>query len=134
MTKQTKRIPIHGSMTRPANPAEGLKELKAGRLKWDYDGGIVSFTSEEFKSNCPTTGQPDYYTVKVKYWPMDYYLESKTIKFYLWSFERAGFHCEKLAIKLATDISTALDGARVVVELEQKPRGGIGITTIISRP
>ena len=29
-----KRIPIHGSMTRPGGPDDGKIELKEGRVKW----------------------------------------------------------------------------------------------------
>lgn len=129
---ENQRIPIHGSMTRPANPEEGLKELIAGRLPWEkdeIDRMTIEVQTEEFMSNCPTTGQPDFYRLTIRYQPEKYYLESKTVKFYLWSFFTAGFHCERLAKRICQDIATALETENVTVTLEQKPRGGLGITS-----
>jgi 7-cyano-7-deazaguanine reductase len=120
-------------MSRPENPKEGLSELTTGRLQWPKNAkntySKITFKSEEFTAVCPTTGQPDFYRATVIYQPKDFYLESKTIKFYLWSFRDAGFHCEKLAIKMAEDINEAITPKSVSVILEQLPRGGIGITT-----
>lgn len=126
--KKKKRIPIHGSFTRPANRQEGVAEMHAGRVPWKKGGSLrVKVTTEEFTSNCPSTGQPDFYKVEISYTPREFYLESKTLKFYLWSFRDAGFHCETLAMQIAKDVHAAIDAADIVVTLTQTPRGGLGI-------
>ena len=76
---------------------------------------------------CPTTGQPDFNTITIKYKPVDYYLESKTVKFYLWSFRDHGAHCETLSKKIAHDIAESIDCNWVEVIVNQFPRGGLKI-------
>jgi len=123
------RIPIHGSMTRPGGPEEGMKEMMAGRVPWKADFGslVVRVLTDEFTSVCPTTGQPDFNTIEIEYEPNDFYLESKTIKFYLWSFRDYGAHCETLAKKIALDVFEAINPKFVQVIVNQSPRGGLKI-------
>ena len=42
-------------------------------------------TGTEFTSICPKTGQPDFGTVIIEYEPRDLCIESKALKYYLWS-------------------------------------------------
>ena len=124
------KIPVYGSMTRPSNPEEGLQEIKNGLLKWKGKSKVsITFTTDEFTSVCPSTGQPDFNKITITYSPAQYYIESKCLKFYLWSFRDYGIHCEYLADKLCQDIKNATDATSVEVIVEQKPRGGIGLIT-----
>lgn len=120
-------IPIHGSMKRPANPDQGIEEIKKGAIEWDSGKGVIEITYEtdEFTSVCPTTGQPDFNTIQIMYMPDDKYIESKTMKFYLWSFREHGSHCETLARRIATDIYDAIQPLYVRVVVNQKARGGL---------
>lgn len=123
------RIPIHGSMTRPASPQEGLAEMTLGRINWNGGDLTVTVSTDEFTSQCPTTGQPDFNQITIEYKPDKFYLESKTIKFYLWSFRSYGAHCESLAQKICDDIVSAINPKSVLVTVNQSPRGGIRIVS-----
>lgn len=122
-----KRIPIHGSMSRPSSPEEGLEEMSLNKVKWSGGNITISIVTDEFTSVCPTTGQPDFNTIQISYKPTAYYLESKTIKFYLWSFRDHGAHCETLAKKIAEDMKQAINAEWVEVVVNQFPRGGLKI-------
>jgi 7-cyano-7-deazaguanine reductase len=90
----------------------------------------VEMTSDELTAMCPVSGQPDFYVVAIAYEPDALCLESKSLKLYLSRFRDEGVFCEALAVKIRDDVAEALglDADRVQVTLDQKPRGGIGIT------
>jgi len=81
----------------------------------------------EFTALCPRTGQPDFGAVTVEYVPRDKCIESKSLKYYLWSYRNEGVFCETLAAQIADDIVYAIDPKVVEVEVTQNIRGGIGI-------
>lgn len=124
---ERRRVPVYGSITRPACPDEGLAELKAGMLEWRGGDIEITYETSEFTCVCPTTGQPDYGTVRVTYRPDKRYIESKHMKFYLWSFRDYGIHCEYLAERIAGDIFGATDALFVRVEVTQNARGGLSL-------
>lgn len=126
-------IPIHGSMQRPENPGEGFKELTAGALKWKGGDIAIEYETDEFTSVCPTTSQPDFNTVSISYVPDKLYIESKTMKFYLWSFRNYGIHCEYLADKIANDVMEAIKAKSVKVTVNQKARGGLKLKAVSTR-
>lgn len=124
------KIPNYGSITRPVDTQEGIKELKDGLLDWANGDIDVTYVTSEFTSVCPTTGQPDFYDISVRYCPIKKYIESKRMKFYLWAFREYGIHCEHLANKVAVDIFNTIAPKYVEVTVSQKPRGGLGLTAI----
>ena len=126
---EANRIPIHGSMTRPADPAEGLAEMIAGRIEWKGGKLSVRVETNEFTSVCPSTGQPDFNNIEIRYVPNEYYLESKTLKFYFWSFRDFGAHCETLADLICKDVVEAIDPFSCSVIVYQNPRGGVKIVS-----
>jgi 7-cyano-7-deazaguanine reductase len=81
----------------------------------------------EFTSLCPRTGQPDYGSVSIEYVPDGLCIESKSLKYYLWSYRNEGEFCEALAGRIADDIVYAIHPAQLQVEVTQNVRGGIGI-------
>ena len=89
----------------------------------------VELTSDEVTALCPVTGQPDWYTVTIRYSPGDLCVESKSLKLYLWSFREEGHFCEALASQIAQDISQAINPQWVEVQVKSTPRGGIAITS-----
>lgn len=129
MTRQSK-IPVYGSMTRPGNPDEGLSELKNSIIEWKNGDILITYETDEFTSLCPKTGQPDFNIVRVSYVPTDKYIESKSMKFYLWSFREFGMHCEHLADRIAHDIKEATNAKFVRVECSQKARGGLKLQAV----
>jgi 7-cyano-7-deazaguanine reductase len=87
----------------------------------------VEMVSDEVTAVCPVTGQPDWYTVHIKYHPARLCIESKTMKLYLQSFRNKGLFCEAFASQIAQDVYQGIDPFYVVVKVIQKPRGGVAI-------
>ena len=89
----------------------------------------VSMTSDELVAVCPITGQADFYTAAIEYWPGPLCIESKSLKLYLASFRNEGVFCEALAVRIRDDVAAALElpPEQVRVKLTQKARGGITI-------
>ena len=90
----------------------------------------VQLTSDELVAVCPITGQADFYTAAIEYWPGPLCVESKSLKLYLATYRNEGVFCEALAVKIRDDIAEALElpADKVRVALTQKARGGITIT------
>jgi len=90
----------------------------------------VQMTSDELVAVCPITGQADFYTAAIEYWPGPLCIESKSLKLYLATYRNEGVFCEALAVKIRDDVAEALalPPDKVRVELTQKARGGITIT------
>jgi 7-cyano-7-deazaguanine reductase len=93
----------------------------------------VEMTSDEVTAVCPVTGQPDYYTVKIVYYPKDKCVESKSLKLYLGTFRNKGVFCEALAVEIADHIKKVVDVLSVDVTVTQKSRGGIVIESVCTR-
>lgn len=83
--------------------------------------------SDEVTSNCPKTGQPDWYVVEIDYVPDSLCVESKSLKLYLQSFRNRGLFCEAFASCIAQDLFQAMSPRTITVTVRQKPRGGIAI-------
>ena len=92
---------------------------------------IVEFFTKEFTANCPMTHQPDFYTLRIKYKPSDRFIESKSLKLYLWTFRETGNFIETLVAQIEDDIISACKPEWVFVELEMAPRGGIAMKASI---
>ncbi|WP_084571270.1 preQ(1) synthase [Deinococcus misasensis] len=100
----------------PAPQSQNLKE--------------VTLYTDEIYAHCPVTGQPDFYSCKLTYWPDQSCVESKSVKLYFQGLRDAGIFCEHLSDKIARDFFEALAPHAVRVELIQRPRGGISITAV----
>ncbi|ENH98160.1 7-cyano-7-deazaguanine reductase [Gracilibacillus halophilus YIM-C55.5] len=125
-------LPRSGPMPRPNSVEEGRGVLKQEA----FDAPNVqriTFRALEFTAICPKTGQPDFGTVEIAYTPRDKCIESKSMKFYMWSFRDHGAFCESLAAQIADDIMWAIEPASVDVTVYQTARGGIELTTEASR-
>ena len=89
----------------------------------------VTMKSDEVTALCPVTGQPDWYTVTIRYAPNALCLESKSLKLYLQGLRNAGIFCESLADRICDEIGAVLKPRGIEVQIRQKPRGGIEIVT-----
>lgn len=90
----------------------------------------VVFTTPEFTSLCPKTGQPDFATISIAYIPRERCLESKSLKLYLWTFREKGAFLEQLTSEILDDIVEALDPMDCSVEVVSNPRGGIALRAV----
>jgi 7-cyano-7-deazaguanine reductase len=125
-------LPRTGPMPRPSSPDEGREVLRREAIPAP-DAQRVVLRALEFTSLCPRTGQPDFGRVTIDYRPVNLCLESKALKFYLWSFRDAGEFCEALAARIADDVVFAIEPEGVRVEVEQNVRGGIEIVATALR-
>ena len=125
-------LPKKGPLPRPKDLEQARKTLKEEAFAAP-DVQRVSLEATEFTSICPRTGQPDFGTVKIDYRPVERCLESKSVKYYLWSFREVGAFCESLAAQIADDVVYAIAPEWLRVEVRQNVRGGIALVAVAER-
>src|SRR5260370_26445456 len=126
------RLPRTGPLPRPTNPGEAREYLKAEAFPAP-DVQAVTLTATEFTAICPKTGQPDFGSVVSEYTPAERCIESKALKFYLWSYRDEGAFCESLAARIADDIVYAIAPKTLKVQVNQNVRGGIALFAVAMR-
>lgn len=119
-------IPASGPLPVPSTPDDARLALKAEAFEAP-DVQSVRLVTMEFTSLCPRTGQPDHGSVNIEYVPDRQCLESKALKYYLWSYRNEGEFCEGLCARIADDVVFAISPKSVQVEVTQSVRGGIAI-------
>ena len=130
--KPSQKLPATGPLPRPENPREAREVLKAEAFPAP-DVKRVTMTGTEFTSICPKTGQPDFGQVIIEYEPRERCIESKALKYYLWSYRNEGAFCETLAAQIADDVVYAIKPKSVTVRVMQNVRGGIAIVAEANR-
>ncbi|MGI8650103.1 MAG: preQ(1) synthase [Rubrobacter sp.] len=122
------KTPALGRETRGPITAKQLDTVP-----WRHRGAdaTVEFTTSELTAICPVTNQPDFYSLKVRYRPDEWLLESKAMKLYLWGFRERGAFAEDLAATLLEDLVAACRPVWMEVDLTQQVRGGIEIRTLV---
>jgi 7-cyano-7-deazaguanine reductase len=88
---------------------------------------VARFTSPEFTSLCPVTGQPDFAHIVIDYVPGDWLVESKSLKLYLSSFRNHGAFHEDCTVRIAKDLAELLHPKWLRIGGYWYPRGGIPI-------
>ena len=126
------KLPASGPLPRPENPRAAREVLKAEAFPAP-DVQNVTMTGTEFTSICPKTGQPDFGTVTIEYVPGELCIESKALKYYLWSYRNEGAFCEALAAQITDDVVYAIKPKSVTVRVTQNVRGGIALVAEASR-
>jgi len=91
----------------------------------------ITMETDEVTSVCPKTGQPDWYTVRIQYRPLDAAIESKSLKLYLQEFRNRGVFCEALAAEILDEVVNSISPEFCTVTVTQKPRGGVTIVSEI---
>jgi 7-cyano-7-deazaguanine reductase len=119
-------LPKSGPLPRPKSPDEAREVLKAEAFPAP-DVQRVRLEGQEFTALCPRTGQPDFGRVEIEYEPDERCIESKALKYYLWSYRDEGAFCETLAARIADDVVYAVAPHWVVVRVHQSVRGGIAL-------
>ena len=105
-------------------------------MPWSHGDtdATVEFTTNELTAQCPITGQPDFYELRLSYRPKHSLIESKSLKLYLWGFRDRGIFAEDLAATLLKDLVSACDPTEMTVDLTQQVRGGLRIRTVVRHP
>lgn len=121
-----------GSLPQVDTPSiELLETFVSPAPKRHYE---ICFSSKEFTSMCPITGQPDYATMTIRYIPKDRCIESKALKLYLHSFRNQGVFAESIVNRILDDLVEVLEPRSITVIGEFTPRGGISIRVEASSP
>ncbi len=91
---------------------------------------VIEHIAEEFTSQCPMTGHPDFGTVTVRFQPRGAKaggtcVELKSLKLYLQSFRMEGIFYEGVTNRIRDDLAALMNPAWMVVKTDWKGRGGI---------
>lgn len=115
-----------GNMTPlPASPDEAKLERVAN--PHGKDRYVVRFTSPEFTSLCPMTGQPDFAHLVIDYVPDQWIVESKSLKLYLASFRNHGAFHEDCTVAIGKRLTETLKPHWLRIGGYWFPRGGMPI-------
>ncbi|RQD66610.1 MAG: NADPH-dependent 7-cyano-7-deazaguanine reductase QueF [Desulfonatronovibrio sp. MSAO_Bac4] len=90
----------------------------------DYE---VVMITDEFTSLCPVTGQPDYGTIELRYVPDQVCVESKSLKFYLFSYRQEPTFMETVVNRILDDLVVRCAPRKMTVVGRFRARGGIAI-------
>ncbi len=115
-------LTLLGEGSQPTKKIETFSNLNPER---DY---VVTLHTDEFTCLCPKTGQPDFAKLTIQYTPDQRIVESKSLKFYLWSFRNEGVFHEHVTNTILDDLVEALEPHWCWVQGAFNVRGGIGIT------
>ena len=88
---------------------------------------FVTLEVLEGTSLCPVTGQPDFWTVTIKYAPRDLCVETKSLKLWLRQFREEGHFAEELAGIIAEEVMKATNATTIETILRFTTRGGMDI-------
>lgn len=108
-----------------ARPSRKLETFPNHHPDRDY---VVTLRTQEFTCVCPATGQPDFAQLTIQYIPEKKIIESKSLKFYLWSFRNRGVFHEHVTNVILDDLVKVLQPRWCKVTAEFAVRGGISIT------
>lgn len=95
----------------------------------DIDYTIV-LEIPEFTCLCPITGQPDFARFTIEYRPDQKYVETKSLKLYMWSYRNEGAFHEAVTNTILRDLVKTLDPKWIKVTGIFNARGGIAPTVI----
>src|SRR4051812_200337 len=115
----------------PASPDEAVLDYVPNpRLGALY---LVRFTTPEFTSLCPVTGQPDFAHLVIDYAPGETIVESKSLKLFLGSFRNhCGFH-EDVTVGIGQRLSEEMEPQWLRIGGYWDPRGGMPVHVVRQR-
>jgi 7-cyano-7-deazaguanine reductase len=88
---------------------------------------LVRFTTPEFTSLCPVTGQPDFAHLVIDYAPAATIVESKSLKLFLGSYRNhCGFH-EDVTVGIGQRLAQEMEPTWLRIGGYWYPRGGMPI-------
>jgi 7-cyano-7-deazaguanine reductase len=88
---------------------------------------LARFTTPEFTSLCPVTGQPDFAHLVIDYAPQRWLVESKSLKLYLASFRNHGAFHEDCTVAIGKRLVGLLEPHFFRIGGYWYPRGGMPI-------
>jgi len=105
----------------------GLKEKlpKLEVLPNQFKNYVITIIIPEYTSLCPKTGLPDTGTITIEYEPNRYFIELKSLKYYILAYRNLGIFQENGVNRILKDFVKAVKPKWVIVQGEFNPRGGI---------
>lgn len=79
----------------------------------------------EYTALCPKTGLPDVGTITIEYEPDEYFVELKSLKYYILGYRNIGIFYENAVNRILKDFVKAVKPRWAVVRGEFNPRGGM---------
>lgn len=91
---------------------------------------VIEHIAEEFTSQCPMTGHPDFGVITVRFQPRPNSaggrcVELKSLKLYLQSFRTEGIFYEAVTDRIKNDLVALMDPVWLQVHSHWRGRGGI---------
>ncbi len=109
----------------PSSPQSAVLERVAAQAAGK--NVVVRFTTPEFTSLCPLTGQPDFAHIVIDYIPGEWLVESKSLKLFFHSFRNHGAFHEACTMMIADRLVELLSPRWLRIGAYWYPRGGIPI-------
>ena len=85
----------------------------------------VRFEVPEFTCVCPKTGQPDFATLIIEFYPAKKLVELKSLKLHLQGYRNVGVFHEHVANKVLDTLVKAIAPRRMRISADFNVRGGI---------
>jgi 7-cyano-7-deazaguanine reductase len=86
---------------------------------------LIHIEVPEFTCLCPMTGQPDFATMVLDYFPDRRNVELKSLKLYMWSYRDVGVFHEAVTNQILDDLVAALAPRFMRLTAKWYVRGGI---------
>src|SRR6476660_9225718 len=125
MAMARKRLQLGQRSPIPASPDKAVLDRVANpHAGTNY---VARFTSPEFTTLCPITGQPDFAHLVIDYVPARFLVESKSLKLYFNSFRNHGAFHEDCTVAIGKRLFALLKPKWLRIGGYWYPRGGMPI-------
>ncbi len=98
-----------------------LKTFSNPKMTRDYS---IEIEIPEFTCLCPATGQPDFASIALFYFPNEFCVELKSLKQYIASFRQVGCYHEAVTNLLLDDLVALLSPKYMEINAKFNVRGG----------
>lgn len=105
--------------------------LECFENKYPNRSYIIEFTTKEFTSCCPKTGQPDFAQIVISYSPDKLCIETKSLKLYLFAFRNYKSFMETITNKILDDLVAVCSPLCMTIHARFNSRGGIEPNVIV---
>ena len=105
---------------------EELPKLEV--LPNQFKGYKISIVIPEYTSLCPRSGLPDAGTLTIEYEPDAFFVELKSLKYYILGYRNLGIFYENAVNRILKDFVKAVKPRWALVRGEFNPRGGMKST------
>jgi len=94
-------------------------------LSNNFKGYAITIVIPEYSSVCPKSSLPDTGTITIKYEPNRYFIELKSLKFYILGYRNLGIFYENAVNRILKDFVRTVKPRWVSIRGDFNPRGGM---------